>query len=172
MYSTINLNSKVFYPSHGVGTVVGQKNIDFAGESQQYYEFEFFSKDLTIATPVRNLEKLGVRPVLDLDEIKRKIKTLKQTFIKDPKVTDYNELITKIEKLNLEGEVDSFVEIIQLCHHEMQNREKDERLVPISITKHLRNSINHIVNEMALSSGMAIEECGKLFTTVTGLALR
>lgn len=165
----IGLKSKVFYPSHGAGEVVKEKKIEFGGEIKKYFEFEFINKRLTISTPIQNLDKLGIRPVKSYEEIIKKISVLKNKPIKKADVKDYNELMTKIEELDLLGQVDCFIEIIQYCNEEKRSRLEEGRLVPVSITKFIKSSISNLVGEMAVSKGISYEKAEKLFTEITGL---
>lgn len=165
----IAVSSKVFYPSHGAGTVISEKTIEFAGEKKLYYEFSFLNKQLTISTPVQNVDKLGIRPVYKADAIKDKIKQLKQKPEAEPDTHDYNSLMNKIRELDLQGEVDAFVSIIQYCNHEKKQRLAEGRLIPVSINKFIKNSVNHIVSELALSSGKDYDDALVDFEKITGL---
>lgn len=165
----IRLNSKVFYPSHGAGEVVKEKKIEFMGEIKKYYEFEFINKKLTISTPIQNIEKLGIRPVMSYDEIIKKISVLRSEPAKKADVKDYNQLMVKIDELDLQGEVDSFIEIIQYSNAEKKTRIDEGRLVPISITKYIKSSISNLVGEMAVSKGISYDEAEKIFEEKTGL---
>ncbi|MCA9374767.1 hypothetical protein KC622_00385, partial [Candidatus Dojkabacteria bacterium] len=167
----IGVESKIFYPSHGAGKIIKEKVIEFGGEKKKYFEFSFINKKLTISTPVQNLDTLGIRPVRLPDYILGKIKVLKSRPISKPAVRNYNELIEVIRDLDTRGEVDAFIEIIQYCNHEMRTREKEGRLIPVSIVKYVKTSIDHLVSELAVSSGLGYDEALKQFREFTGIKI-
>lgn len=166
---SLGINSKIFYPSHGAGEIVAEKSIEFAGEEKRYFEFEFINKKLTISTPVQNLEKLGIRHVLPFAKIKASISELKTSPYLDPKVPDYNQLLEVINQLDLLGAVDSFVKIIQFANYEKKQREKDGRLIPVSITKNIKNAVSNIVGEMAVTQGVSYEKASEQFEKITDI---
>ncbi len=170
MTKDIGVNSKVFYPSHGAGEIVKEKQIEFAGEMKKYYEFSFINKKLTISTPIQNIGKLGIRNVLSYEDIIKRIAILKNKPIVKADVKDYNELMIKIQELDLLGEVDSFIEIIQYCNAEIEIRQKEGRLIPVSIIKNLRTSKSNLIGEMAVSKGIPYEEATVEFIKITGMA--
>lgn len=170
--ASIKVNSRVFYPSHGAGKVVKQKKIEFGGEVKDYYEFEFINKKLTISTPIENIAMLGIRPVHSSRKIKDAIKVIKSNPSVKPKVKDYTELINEIQELDNKGDLDSFVLIIQYCNNEKKVREKEGRLIPVSIHKHINTSVENIVGELALSEQSTYEKAAKSFEKITGVEVR
>ncbi len=163
------VNTKVFYPAHGAGTIKAIKDIDFAGEVKSYYEFKFINNELTISTPVENIERLGVRLLNDPKEIRKALKMLKEKPVLKPKTENYNELMNIIKSKDLSGNINEFIEIIQLCNHVKKTRQEDGRLIPSSITKHTKNAISYLIGELSLSQGKTYEEGAKEFTKLTGL---
>jgi len=166
---TFEIGSKVFYPTHGAGSIKARKFIEFQGEKKEYYEFKFIDAQLTVSTPVKNVYNLGIRPVLKAKEIKDKISVLKKKPLKKPKSSEYNDIINHIQELDLLGQIDAFVEIIQLCASVRKTREKEGRLIPISITKQSRTAIAHIIAELAIIHDTTLEEAAIKFTRFTGL---
>lgn len=169
--SPIKVKSKIFYPSHGAGTVIKQKKIEFDGEEKKYYEFSFINKKLTISAPVENLEMLGIRPVNDIKDIRKSVKVLKKKPSVKPKSTEYSDLINSIKELEEKGDVDSYIRIIQYCNHEKKVREKEGRLIPIGIVKHIKNSVTNIVGEMAVSDGVDFDDALKTFEKDSGMEI-
>ena len=167
----LKVNSKIFYPGHGPGVIKRTQKIDFAGEIKSYYEFEFINNELTISTPIENVEKLGVRPVKSPQEIKNSIKALKKTGAKKPPTTNYNELMNLIKQRDLSGEIDDFVEIIQFCNYVKEERDLDNRLIPTSIVKHIKNTAYYIIGELALAQDIPYEKASEEFFKITGISV-
>jgi CarD family transcriptional regulator len=166
---TFDIGSKVFYPTHGAGSIKAKKFIEFQGEKKEYFEFKFIDAQLTVSTPVENVYNLGIRPVLTPKEIKSKIEVLKKKPTKKPKSSEYNDIITHIQELDILGEINAFVEIIQLCNSVRKTREKEGRLIPVSITKHFRTAIAHIIAELAISTDTDLEASAVKFTKFTAI---
>lgn len=165
------VGSKVFYPTHGAGFIKAEKNIEFQGEKQKYFEFAFIDAQLTVSTPVGNVNKLGVRPVMSAKEINSQIKILKTKPALKHKFKDYNELITHIEELDLKGDVDAYIEIIRLCNYVRKIREKEGRLIPVSINKYAKSSVNHLIAELAVTLDTDLESATTKFSKTTGIEL-
>jgi RNA polymerase-interacting CarD/CdnL/TRCF family regulator len=163
------IGSKVFYPSHGAGWVRHEKEIEFNGQKKDYFEFEFISSAITISTPIDNINNLNVRPVHTAAEIKDKISLLKKKPIKDPKTKDFNKLMEIFKKLESGANVDSAIETIQYCNFVKKQREKDGRLIPVTIENELNRAIGDIVGELAVSSGVKLISAAKSFEKITGL---
>lgn len=165
----LKLQSKVFYPSHGAGWVKAQKVIEFSGQQKEYYEFEFINSPLTISAPIDNIDKLGIREVLKEKEIIKKIALLKKKKTVDPKNKDFNELITLLNDLEAKGDIDSYIQIIQYCASIKKQRDTEGRLIPVSIDKHVKNSIDNIIAELAVTADSDISKATSKFEKATGL---
>ena len=163
------IGSKVFYPSHGAGWIKGEKEIEFNGEKKRYFEFELITNLLSISTPVDNVDNLGIRPVLSKKEIVEKISILKKSPSIDPKMKDFNLMLNTFKELEESSSIESSIKIIQYCNHVKKVREKEGRLIPISIEKQLENAIRNIVGELAVSSGISLKTASKNFSDITGI---
>ena len=75
------VGSKVFYPSHGAGYIKKKKEIEFDGVKKEYFEFELATNPLSISTPIDNVENLGIREVMPVEQIKNFIKILKRVQV-------------------------------------------------------------------------------------------
>lgn len=167
----LKVGSKVFYPSHGAGWIRGEKEIEFDGEKKKYFEFELVTNLLSISTPVENIENLGIRPVLSTNEIKEKIKVLKKTPTLDPKVKDFNIMLNIFKDLENSSSIDDSIKTIQYCNFVKKQREKEGRLIPISIEKQLDTATRNIVGEMAVSGGISLKTTSKSFSEITGISV-
>ena len=112
---------------------------------------------------------LNIREVLSQKEIKEKIEILKKKSFKDPKTKDFNKLIEIFKKLENQANIESAIETIQYCNFIKREREKDGRLIPVSIENELSRAIGEIVGELAVSSGTKLESAAKTFEKITGI---
>ena len=166
---SLKVGSKVFYPTHGAGWIREKKEIEFNGEKKEYCQFELINSPLAISTPVDNLEALGIRPVLKSTEIKDQIKVLKKNPKENPKNKDFNDLVSIFDELHEHADLESKIKIIQYCNYVREKREKDGRLIPVTIEKELDKAILDIVGELAVSAGVKLDTAAKQFTQVTGI---
>jgi len=165
----LKVGSKVFYPMHGAGWIKEEKEIEFSGEKKKYFEFELITSLLSISTPVEKVESLGVRPVLPVKEIKEKISVLKKKPTLDPKMKDFNNMLNIFKELEGSSNIDDSIKIIQYCNFVKKKREKEGRLIPVSIEKQLEGAIGNVVGELAVSSGNALEKAEETFKQITGI---
>lgn len=163
------IGSKVFYPSHGAGWIKKEKEIEFNGEKKRYFEFELVTNLLSISSPVDNIDNLGIRPILSTKDIKNKISVLKKTPFVDPKMKDFNIMLNTFKELEESSSIDDSIKIIQYCNHVKKTREKEGRLIPISIEKQLENAMKNIVGELAVSGGISLKTASKNFSEITGI---
>ncbi len=163
------IESKIFYPSHGAGWIKSQKVITFGGEEKQYYEFQFINNSLNISTPVDHIYDIGVRKVASPAAIKKNALILKSKPSVKPAVKDFNELALVLDELERSTDTNDFIKIIQYCNYEKKLRQKEGRLIPLSIQKHIKNAFLNIAGELAVSTGKTIEEGQKAVEKVTGL---
>lgn len=165
----LKIGSKVFYPSHGAAKVIAEKEIEFNGEKKKYFEFEFVTNPLSISTPVDNIDSLGIREILSLAKIKDAMKELKKNPSKNPKVKDFNVMLNIFKDLEGSSDINSSVEIIQYCNYVKKTREKEGRLIPISIEKQLEEAVKNIVGELALVADTTLEDASKIFSKATAI---
>jgi len=66
-----SIGDKVVHPMHGAGTVADIKEIDVGGKKTLYYELNFAVGNMVTNIPVDNVDKIGIRGVIDKDEARR-----------------------------------------------------------------------------------------------------
>lgn len=165
----LKVGSKVFYPSHGAGWIKAKKEIEFDGAKKEYFEFELITSLLSISAPVENIETLGIRPILAAKEIKEKLSILKKKPAVDPKVKDFNAMLSEFKELETSSNIEDSIKIIQYCNFVKKQRETEGRLIPVSIEKQLEGAIKNVVGELAVSSGSSLDSAIEDFKKVTGL---
>lgn len=163
------VKSKVFYPSHGAGWVKKEKEIEFNGEKKKYFEFELINNPITISTPIENVENLGIRDVESGKKIRESLKILKKKPSKNPGTKDFNTLMGILQTEELKASIEGNLAIIQICNHIIKAREKEGRLIPVTIENQLMQAINDITGELAVSEDIALDKAKASFTRITGL---
>lgn len=72
-----NIGDRIFYPMHGAGVIVENKEIEILGEKRKYFIMQMPIGDMKVMVPVDSVEEVGVRPIVGQDEIDRVIRILK-----------------------------------------------------------------------------------------------
>lgn len=73
-----NVGDKAVYPAHGVGVVSAIEDREVSGSKQIYYILKIFDKDMTIMIPKKNLANVGLRTVINDDDVSEIYKILKK----------------------------------------------------------------------------------------------
>lgn len=63
------IGDKVLYPNRGAGTIVGIEHEELVDGFEHYYVIEVESQRLTLRVPIRMMETLGVRRVMEPDDL-------------------------------------------------------------------------------------------------------
>jgi len=167
----LQVKSKIFYPSHGAGWVVNLKEIEFCGEKKQYFEFQFVNNSITVSTPVSNVDKLGVRSTRPTSDINKALKNLAKNPALQPPAKDYNQFIELIKELDEEGSLEGFVRIIQYCNMIKEQRAEEKRVIPINISKNIRNAAEYIISEIAVEEDITYDKAQEKFNQLTGMVV-
>jgi CarD family transcriptional regulator len=72
-----SIGDKVVHPRHGFGRIVGMKSLDLVEGFERYYVIEIHDQGLTVHVPVRQVDLLGVRPVMSRAKMARVLATLR-----------------------------------------------------------------------------------------------
>lgn len=69
------------YPSHGVGVIQSIENKEISGHEQTFFMFRIMDSDTTIMIPVDNIDTVGLRRVIHVEEVPRVYDILKKKDI-------------------------------------------------------------------------------------------
>lgn len=64
-----NLGDKVAYPMHGAGIIVSKEEKKILGEKKVYYILQMPISDLKISVPADRIEEIGIREVVDINQL-------------------------------------------------------------------------------------------------------
>ena len=71
------IGDKVVYPMHGAGIIEGIEEKEILGEKRKYYVMKMPIGDMKVMIPVDNVEEIGIREIID-DEDMNKVLTILQ----------------------------------------------------------------------------------------------
>ncbi len=78
---TFKVGDKAVYPAQGVGEVVKIVELDIAGKRQQFYEIRLIDKNQTVKVPVSNASIVGLRHLINEDEIREIFDILRERTV-------------------------------------------------------------------------------------------
>ncbi len=63
------VGDKVVYPNHGAGTIVEIETKQILGEEKKYYVMKLPIGEMKVMIPVDNIDEIGIRNVIDAEEV-------------------------------------------------------------------------------------------------------
>ncbi|NLK44355.1 MAG: CarD family transcriptional regulator [Tissierellia bacterium] len=72
-----NIGDKVVYPMHGAGIIEGIEEKEILGEKRKYFIMRMPIGDMKVMVPVDNVEEVGVREIIDKQDLDKVISILK-----------------------------------------------------------------------------------------------
>jgi CarD family transcriptional regulator len=63
------VGDKIFYPGQGGGVIQTIEEKKILGETQLYYTVNILHRNMQVMIPVNNTERLGIRPIVDPQEL-------------------------------------------------------------------------------------------------------
>lgn len=73
-----NVGDRVVYPMHGAGTIEGVEEKEILGKTHRYYVLRLPIGDMKVMIPVDNTVEIGLRDVIDADEVDKVMVVLRQ----------------------------------------------------------------------------------------------
>jgi CarD family transcriptional regulator len=74
---TFSVGDKVMHPQYGPGQITGVEHRELVEGFEHYYVIELLVDGSTLFVPMRNIEELGVRPVMSQARLARVFETLR-----------------------------------------------------------------------------------------------
>lgn len=72
-----NIGDRIVYPMHGAGIIENVEEREILGEKRRYFIMRMPIGDMKVMVPVDNVEEVGVREIIDKEEMKEVIDVLK-----------------------------------------------------------------------------------------------
>jgi CarD family transcriptional regulator len=88
------------YPAHGVGRIESIESREISGQKQDFYIMKILENDMIIMIPVNNVQSVGLRDIINKDEVVRVYDIMKQRDIPADNQTwnrRYREYMEKIK---------------------------------------------------------------------------
>jgi len=71
------VGDRVVYPMHGAGIIEAIEEREILGQKKNYYIMRLPLGDMTVMIPTDNVEEIGLRSIINRDEVKKVLEVLK-----------------------------------------------------------------------------------------------
>ncbi|KFI65819.1 CarD family transcriptional regulator [Bifidobacterium cuniculi] len=155
----------VVYPRHGAAKVQAVTERTVKGVTREYLKLSVLSSDdLEIFVPVDNVQQVGVRDIVDGDEVAKVFEILRTPIIE--KEMNWS----RRYKLNVEkiatGDVNKIAEVVR----DLAQRDVDEHGLSAGEKRMLTKARSILTSEIALSEKLEEEEAQRLLDVNLGYA--
>ena len=125
------IGDKIVYPMHGAGEISNIEEREILGELREYYVLKIPHGDMKIIIPVDKCEEIGVRDVIDKDDIKNVLEILSAPSTPMPSNWNHRNR-ENMEKLKT-GKISEVAEVVR-------------NLTRVEFTKHLSTGEKKMLN--------------------------
>ena len=145
------IGDKVVYPMHGAGIIEGIEEREILGEKQSYYILRFPVGDMKVMIPTANVEQIGIREVISVEEIDKVVELLSsdQSHMSNNWNKRYRQNMEKIKS----GDIYEVAEVVRNLM--LRDREKG---LSTAERKMLSNARQILISEIVLSKDADEEE--------------
>lgn len=105
------VGDKVVYPRHGAATVEGRETIDVGGQKRDYLVLRLSYGDLVLKVPADNTEEVGVRDVVNAEELEEVFAVLREKDVRTP--TNWSRRFKNHEEKLKSGDVYEVAEVVR-----------------------------------------------------------
>lgn len=160
---TYEVGDMVVYPRHGAAKVQAVTQRTVKGVTREYLKLSVLSSDdLEIFVPVDNVKKVGVRDIVDGDEVAKVFEILRTPIIE--KEMNWS----RRYKLNVEkiatGDVNKIAEVVR----DLAQRDVDEHGLSAGEKRMLTKARSILTSEIALSEQLEEDEAQRLLDVNLG----
>jgi CarD family transcriptional regulator len=151
MPSQFKPGDKAVYPAHGVGEVKSIETREISGNKQTFYILKILDNGMTIMVPTQNVKSVGLREIIDEDQVDEVYEILKErdiTVDNQPWNRRYREYMDKIKT----GSVYEIAEVLRDL-----SLLKFEKELSFGERKMLDTARSLLVKELSIAQGMSEE---------------
>lgn len=155
------IGDKVVYPMHGAGIIEGIEEKEILGDYKTFYVLKLPTKSMKVMLPVENAQSLGVRNIVQSDDVSKVMDLLGQQ--KGAMPDNWNRRYrSNLEKVKT-GDIFEVAQVVR--NLEILDREKG---LSTGERKMLNNTKQILVSELILANNMKEDEAVSLVnTTIT-----
>lgn len=150
-----SVGDHIVYPMQGAGKIVRIEKKEILGEMRSYYHVSLPYSKMQVMVPVENSEKIGVRGIIDSDEVPKVLAVLEEPT--DKMSNNWNRRYREnTEKLKT-GDVYAVASVVR-------NLVRNDREKGLSTgeKKLLSNAKQILESELVLAADMSLDEADEL----------
>tara|TARA_Y100000588_G_C14126258_1_gene869554 strand:- start:406 stop:885 length:480 start_codon:yes stop_codon:yes gene_type:complete len=149
------IGDKVVYPMHGAGIIEGVEEKEILGETRKYYVLRLPLKNMKVLLPVDNIDQLGLREIINSDQVKGVFGVLEEDISAMPQNWNrrYRSNMEKVKS----GDIYEVADVVRNLM--LMDREKG---LSTGERKMLTNSKQILVSELCLAKDSTEKEILKL----------
>jgi CarD family transcriptional regulator len=165
-----DVGDKVVYPHHGAAVVERREMKEVFGETKEYLVLRLAYGDLTLMVPADNTDEVGLREVINDEEVEEVFAVLRKKDVRMP--TNWSRRYKNhVEKLK-SGDIYQVAEVVR----NLSNRDKDKGL-SAGEKRMLNRARQILVSELTFAIGVSEEDaektrCPEPATPVAGVGQR
>lgn len=146
-----DIGDKIVYPMHGAGVIVDIEKKEILGETKDYLIMQMPIGDMRVMIPVDNVVDIGVRSIIEVEQIEEVVEILKghKTAMPDNWNRRYRLNMDRIKS----GDIYEIAEVVRNLM--MLDNEKG---LSTGERKMLTNAKQMLLSEMCLVQDLTIEE--------------
>jgi CarD family transcriptional regulator len=149
-----DVGDKVVYPHHGAATIERREKKDVFGETREYLVLKLAYGDLTLMVPCDNTDEVGLREVINDEEVEEVFAVLRKKEARMP--TNWSRRYKNhVEKLK-SGDIYQVAEVVR----NLSIRDKDKGL-SAGEKRMLTRARQILVSELTFAIGVSEEEAEK-----------
>jgi CarD family transcriptional regulator len=149
-----DVGDKVVYPHHGAAVVERREMKEVFGESKEYLVLRLAYGDLTLMVPADNTDEVGLREVINDEEVEEVFAVLRKKDVRMP--TNWSRRYKNhVEKLK-SGDIYQVAEVVR----NLSNRDKDKGL-SAGEKRMLNRARQILVSELTFAIGVSEEDAEK-----------
>jgi CarD family transcriptional regulator len=151
LFVPFKVGDKVAYPHHGAAVIERREKVTFGGESRDYFVLRIAFGDLTLKVPIDSTEQVGLRAIIDQDEVEEVFAVLRKPCGREP--TNWSRRFkNNVEKLK-SGDIYQVAELVRNL-----SRREQEKHLSAGEKRLLVNSRRVLVSELRLAIDVSEEE--------------
>lgn len=143
----------VFYPSAGVGVIDGEEDLYLTGQRERCYVIRIHESGAVIKVPQTNMDKNGIRPLLDGKKVKELYKVLAGSSRRRSTAGNPTE---RARELSRKVNAGSCMELGEVVRDLL--RWKTQVNLSFEEVRLLQTGCNHLAREVAVATGISPED--------------
>lgn len=142
---------KVVYPHHGATVIDGVETQDFAGDTKEYLVLHFADASLTLRVPQDQAGAVGLREVIDDDEVDDVLAVLRRRDVRMP--SNWSRRYKNHAEMLKSGDVYQLAEVVRNL-----SRRRQEKTLSAGEQRMLQVARQNLVSELSLVMTAAPDE--------------